>query len=172
MTTPFIPLAARNARVSLVIDTAYAATVRSLIDEAWSRVLVSMFIVDITPYSDRTLKIDTALVALADATWRGADVRLIIGGARDNTLLVEAADAARLRARELGIQCRWLTSSPRRGSHAKFIIADDRVLTGSHNWSPGAFGDQTQDSALVESESFAEALAARFEAQWRSAGGE
>jgi phosphatidylserine/phosphatidylglycerophosphate/cardiolipin synthase-like enzyme len=167
MTQP-IPFGVSAARVALVADSDYRSTFLGLAGQASSRLLCSVFIVDISPTSDRTLTVDGFLRRMAEAAWRGADTRLLIGGSRDNIALVEAADSARSRASALGVPCRWLTSRNVRGSHAKLVIADDQVLTGSHNWSPGALlgNKQTQDSVLVSSRDLAAQLAGRFEAQW------
>ncbi len=168
---PLIALGVAPARVSLVADAAYFETVLSLAGRSAWRLLCSVFIVDITPVPNHEHYIDTILEKMAEAGWRGADTRLLIGGSRDNVALAEVAEAARARALARGISCRWLTSHAVRGSHMKVVIADDAVLTGSHNWSPGAVtGDnQTQDSVLVESRDIASLLAARFEEQWHRA---
>src|SRR5204863_6330368 len=114
---PLISIGVGPAKASLVPDAAYLDTVLSLAGQAAERLLCSVFIVDITPAPRRLHYIDTILAALADAAWRGADTRLLIGGSRDNVLLAEAAESGRSRARSRGIECRWLTSHKARGSH-------------------------------------------------------
>ena len=163
-----LALGVSPAKVALVPDSSYYDTILSLASRAAQRLLCSVFIVDITLTADRGLHIDTLLEHLACAAWRGADTRLLIGGSRDNIALAEAADAARARALAHGIPSRWLTSSTVRGSHAKLVVADDTILTGSHNWSPGALSGnrQTQDSVLVDSRDLAALSAMRFEEQW------
>lgn len=156
-----------NARVAAVPDEQYGPVCRNLVRGARYRCLCSVFIVDTWPWRDNDLVIDALLIDLASTAWRGADVRLLLGGSRSNLRLAEVAAAARARARELGISCRWLTSvAGRRGSHVKLVIADDDVLTGSHNWSSGAFDGQVQDSVHVRSAALAAYLAAMFEEQW------
>ncbi len=165
---PMIATGVATAKVALVADAAYLDALLGLAARASQRLLCSIFIVDITPTLDRAHPVDTMLESLAAAAWRGADTRLLIGGSRDNISLAEAADAARSRARARSIPCRWLTSRAARGSHAKLVVADDSVLIGSHNWSPGALSGnhQTQDSVLVASRDLAALSATRFEAQW------
>ena len=156
-----------SAMVAAVADEKYGPVCRELIRSARRRCLCSIFIVDTWPWRDNDLVIDSLLIELASTAWRGVDVRLLIGGSRSNLRLAEVAAAARARARELGIVCRWLTSVPgRRGSHVKLVIADDDVLTGSHNWSSGAFDGQLQDSVHVRSPALAAYLADTFEQQW------
>lgn len=171
MSNASIPVAVAAARAALVSDTRYLATLLALAQRARTRLLCSVFIVDVTPTERGQLPVDDMLRAMADATWRGTDTRLLIGGSRNNIALAEAADAARARALELGLECRWLSGRAVRGSHTKIVVADERVLTGSHNWSPGALvGErQTQDSVLVKSPDLAMVLARRFETQWQRA---
>ncbi len=163
-----IPLGASATGVSLVADAAYRQALQGLIASATARLLCSVFIVDTTMTRQRRLPVDDILQSLAEAAWRGVDARLLIGGSRDNIALAEVADAARTRAMAHGLPVRWLTSRKARGSHAKFVIADDAVLSGSHNWSPGALTgeQQTQDSLIVHSTGLCALLASRFETQW------
>lgn len=157
------------AGVRLLPDGAYAATLVNSIQRAHRRVLCSIFIVDLNPGRDPELKIDALLVELSAARWRGADVRLLIGGSRTNFDIAQIAVAARARAQSLGIPCRALMAAPVRGSHVKMAITDDVVHLGSHNWSPGAFGNQIQDSAAIESAAMAAVMADYFEQQWKRA---
>lgn len=163
-----IPYGLPTARVALVTDGNYGDIFLGVAASARRRLLCSVFIVDVTPTIERAVPIDGFLATIAEAVWRGLDARLLIGGSRDNIALAEAAEAGRARARALGIPVRWLTSYNVRGSHAKLVVADDEVLTGSHNWSAGAVSGtrQTQDSVLVRSPELAALLAARFEGQW------
>jgi len=156
----------RSAQVALVPEQKYPVVLSELIDQSRHRLLCSVFIVDLSPRRDRELEVDDTLHSMSGAVWRGVDVRLLIGGSRTNLELIELADAGRQRAISLDIPCRWLTASRRRGSHSKFVVADDSVLCGSHNWSPSAFRDSVQDSILVRSADLAAYLAAVFEKQW------
>ena len=61
-----------------------------------------------------------------------------------------------------------LTNSPRL-KDAK-TVADETVLLGSHNWSPGSFNRDTQDSVRIASAPLAEFLAIDFESRWLEAG--
>jgi phosphatidylserine/phosphatidylglycerophosphate/cardiolipin synthase-like enzyme len=167
--TATIPVGVRGGRVRLVSDEGYLPELRALIVGARQTCLCSMFIVDLTPRPEGRLLVDSVLGDLAAARWRGVDVRLLIGGSRDNIEIAETAEVARSRALQLGIPVRWATSRPARGTHAKLVLVDDFVLTGSHNWSAGAFTDETQDSVLVDSRDLALYLTAQFERAWAEA---
>lgn len=153
--------------VALVSDRRYASVLQSLLRRAGRRLWASIFIVDLDPAADPALAVLDALVELAAARWRGADTRLLVSGSRDNLAIAEAAAAAVATARQLGVATRWLGARPRRGSHAKFVIADDEVLLGSHNWSGSAFLSSTQDSLLIRSPALAAYLSGLFAAQWQ-----
>ena len=128
-----------------------------------------MFIVEIQPARDPSQFVDQILQDLAFARWRGVDCRLVIGGSRDNKDIAELSMATEERCKQLGVQARWLTRNEERGSHAKFVLADEYVLVGSHNWSPGTFGSEIQDAVLVRSGALASLLESRFLEQWRRA---
>jgi phosphatidylserine/phosphatidylglycerophosphate/cardiolipin synthase-like enzyme len=159
-----------HATARLIVDDEYYGVARALIAQARRACLASIFIVDLKAGQlDRDARVFQLLKLLREASWRGVQVRLLLGGSRSNLLIAEAAEVARYVSLELGIPCRWLTSQDVRGSHSKFIISDSRVLTGSHNWSAPAFTDQTQDSLLLESAALAAYLTAYFNRQWNRA---
>jgi phosphatidylserine/phosphatidylglycerophosphate/cardiolipin synthase-like enzyme len=155
--------------VQLLPDDTYVDALTTAVLRAYRRVLCSIFIVDLSPGRDSSLKVDSMLIELSAAKWRGADVRLIVGGSRTNFDIAQLAISARARAQSLQIPCRALMASPVRGSHVKMVLADDKVFLGSHNWSPGAFSRQTQDSVALESSGMAAVMAGRFEMQWNRA---
>jgi phosphatidylserine/phosphatidylglycerophosphate/cardiolipin synthase-like enzyme len=154
-----------DARVALVSDRRYARIAAEMIERARRRVWASIFLVDFA-HPDPGLTVLNVLHEMAAARWRGADTRLLIGGSRTNVEMAEGSATALAVARRLQLPSRWLTSRATRGSHAKYIVADDEVLMGSHNWSPSAFRHSTQDSVFVNSPQLAAYLADAFAAQW------
>lgn len=156
----------QSARVHLVADADYAPVVSRVVDECTQRCTCSLFIVDLADGSDRELVVDTLLLRLQAAQWRGVQVQLLLGGSRDNFDIAEVALAARIRAERLGLPARLMASRDVRGSHVKLVVADDWTLLGSHNWSFGAFTNQTQDSLLFESPALAARMADYFDRQW------
>jgi phosphatidylserine/phosphatidylglycerophosphate/cardiolipin synthase-like enzyme len=166
-----LPSGVERARLRLVSDATYADELRAIAARAVRRLLCSIFIVDVSPIRDDALAVDGVLEELDAATWRGVETRLLIGGSRRTVDLAQAAELARARALLRGISCRWLSSTDVRGSHVKLVVADDLVLTGSHNWSAGAWsGLQHQDSMLIDSPDVAAWAADAFRRQWKRAG--
>lgn len=160
-----------NVPVVPVPNGEYRSTTAQLISSAYRRCLCSLFIVDINPDTDHDLHVNALLQHLARTAWSGADARLLIGGSRTNIAIAEASNAATKVAKEYGIAARWISARPGRGSHIKLVIADDRVLLGSHNWSGGALaGNQRQDSLLIMSIDLAEYYTFLFNEQWTRAG--
>lgn len=163
------PVGVQSASVSLVSDDRYYDVVRQLSEHATYCCLASVFIVDLNAHDDPDIKVLQILKALQDATWRGVEVKLLVGGSRDNLAIAEACHIARDLAVSLQIDCRLLTSVERRGSHSKLVTADDFVLSGSHNWSLSAISGQIQDSLLVNSSAMAAYMRAVFYEQWARA---
>jgi phosphatidylserine/phosphatidylglycerophosphate/cardiolipin synthase-like enzyme len=125
-----------------------------------------VFLIELDTRFDPDLRVATLLRELAAAHWRGVDVRLVVGGSRTNLLIAEASAAAIQFARAMGIPSRGFGQTNQRGSHVKLIVADNWILTGSHNWSGGAFGEHVQDSVLVQSAALAAYMANVFFKQW------
>jgi hypothetical protein len=163
------PVGVRSASVSLVSDDGYYDSVRQLFEHATKCCLASVFIVDLNAHDDPDIKILQLLRALQDATWRGVEVKLLVGGSRENLAIAEACHIARDFAVSLDIDSRLLTSEERRGSHTKLVTVDDYVLSGSHNWSLSALSGQIQDSLLVKSPHLAAYMRAMFYHQWARA---
>lgn len=155
-----------NVQVTLVPDETYHAVIRKLIVESQVAFYASIFIVEIAPERDRNFLVDGVLTLLQAARWRGVDVRLLIGGSRNNLKIAELSLTAETIAKRYDIPAKWITKGEVQGSHVKLAIADDRSLVGSHNWSPGAFSGQVQDSVLVKDRGLASYLRTRFLDQW------
>ncbi len=164
-----IELGTAQARVGHLSDAAYFAAAKQAINTATQRCLVSIFIVDPNPERDENLLVDDLLLALEGAQWRGVDTRLLVGGSHDNLAIAEACFATLSIAQLHNIPARWLTRVAGRGSHVKMLVADNLVITGSHNWSGGAFSGQIQDSVIVESAPLAIRCASLFGWQWQRA---
>ena len=153
----------------MVPDGEYHTTVIRLLRSSVGRCHCSVFILDHDLRKDIEFRVDGVLVELASAAWRGVDTKLLIGGSRRNREIRGAAMLAWARARELGIDTRLAAASKNNESHAKLVITDRHVLLGSHNWSRGMFGAETQDSVLLEGPALAAALDTYFANTWMKA---
>src|SRR6188768_1111122 len=152
--------------VSSIRDGQYYGAALRLICGCQHQCFASIFIVDHDLERDFELRVDRLLLELAGASWRGVSTRLLIGGSRDNPAIRGAALLAWDRARELGVETRLAAASKGQSSHVKLLVADHLVLTGSHNWSHGMFGSETQDSVLLDSPALAAALRPYFDESW------
>lgn len=164
-----MPVDFADVRVQRISDGAYFPTCESMIQSAKRRCYVSMFIVDYDLRADPLARLDALMVDLAVARWRGADVKLLVGGSRENTPILESALLAVARAKEFNLDVRLACGKPGDNTHVKLVIADSEALSGSHNWSRGAFGGETQDSIQINNEAMAQSLASYFTGQWNLA---
>ncbi|MCB9307114.1 MAG: hypothetical protein H6565_11005 [Lewinellaceae bacterium] len=155
-----------NLPVLPVFDEDYLEVAVQSIQFSYHRCYCSVFIVDHDLDNFQQLKVDTILFELSSAHWRGVDTRLIIGGSRDNRRIQEPALLAYSRAKDLNIETKLVANSEDNNSHVKLIIADDLIITGSHNWSRSLSSEQTQDSVLLNSAPLANYLTRYFETQW------
>jgi len=164
---PPIPLGVLQPSARLVADAELLPVAKQIVAAARRAVLCSYFIVDVSPYRGPSRLVNELLYELEAARWRGADVRVLLGGSRQNPDILEACIGGAVRLAALGVPVRLLTArAVSRTTHAKVMIADDWVLAGSHNLSGHALADETQDSVLVGSPPLAVYLRSRFEAQW------
>ncbi|MCB0634624.1 MAG: phospholipase D-like domain-containing protein [Saprospiraceae bacterium] len=149
-----------------VFDGEYYPTIIQLIRSADHQCYCSIFIIDHNLKNDADLLVDQILIELANAKWRGVDVKLLIGGSRDNAQIRKTAILAAERAKKLALDYRLASASKNNSNHSKLVIVDNYVLTGSHNWSRGMFGEETQDSVLLENGALAVALTQYFTENW------
>jgi phosphatidylserine/phosphatidylglycerophosphate/cardiolipin synthase-like enzyme len=159
-----------GATCELLQDRDYGPALRQSVQSSARRCLCSLFIIDLKARCSGHCAAEV-VDDLEDAVWRGVDVRVLIGGSRSTFAIAEAAAIAVEHLTARGIPARWLTAERGvRGSHAKTVVADETVLLGSHNWSPGSFNRDTQDSVRIASAPLAEFLAIDFESRWLDAG--
>ncbi len=161
-----IKFGVENIDVGLVHNSNYYQTAKHLCRFCEERFLANIFIIDVSPSFRIPNYVDILLNSCRDTLWRGVDVRIIIGGARNNFSINEACITSILRAHDLGLPCKLLSNSTHASSHKKYLISDDYILIGSHNWSPGAFSHQTQDSVLVKSHALSTYLYINFAKEW------
>lgn len=162
-----IAVGAANPGCALVSDDDYFDVLGSLVRRACDRVCASLFLIDMNPRSEYALRVHDLLIDLKNAQWEGCDVRLIISGSKTNMQIAQAALTAVKAAAAMGLPAITPMSSRAGLSHAKYVVADDYVLLGSHNWSPGTAGYQTQDSVLLRSPEYASYCGHLFDQQWR-----
>ena len=161
-----LPLGAVGGQAVLLSDGDYAAFALHAFKSARLRILASVFIIDPRVGDAPEPQVYNLLQACRDAMLRGADVRILIGGSRSNHEIAASAQTAWDLCRALELNAYWLTATETRGSHSKVVVADDTVITGSHNWSAGAFGGQSQESIAIHSPDLAAVCARIFEGQW------
>ena len=157
-----------STMAGLIIDAQYRTTVRMLCQRARRRIYASVFIVELVSDSGLETEVIKLLDDLMDAYNRSVDVRLMIGGSSQNIDIQDKTEAALVHCRRLGIPCHLVALQSEKSSHKKIVVADNYVLIGSHNWSPGSFRGQTQDSVLVQDARLAAYFAHQLAQDWRN----
>lgn len=156
-----VPLAGRD----------YLPYLLSLIDRARHSVLATIFIIDPRPETDLGGNVRLVLDTLARARWRGIDVRVIVGSSRQTPAIELADRVARRRLADLGVLCRpYATEGPSGSLHSKYLVIDDIVVVGSHNWSHQALCLDDELTLAVRSKDLSLRLRSVFEGEWERAG--
>ena len=156
----------KSVQACLVEDDHYFEKAMLLIQTANHTCFASVFIVDHGFDMLTKTRVDALIFEMACATWRGVTTKLLIGGSRTNDTILIPSLAAKARAHELGVNVKITAATKDYNNHIKLLIADNTIITGSHNWSGAISGNQTQDSVLVESEALAGYMKKYFEHQW------
>ncbi|MFB6121588.1 MAG: phosphatidylserine/phosphatidylglycerophosphate/cardiolipin synthase family protein [Halobacteriaceae archaeon] len=163
------PLGATNLRVTAVSDVRTTAFVlpdsagipRSVVRSADRRLFVA-------GYTFRSRRVTRALLA---AESRGVDVRVLVeGDPVGGTDGVQPALLDRLASAGVNVTTMDGPRARYRYHHAKYAVADDRVLVTSENWGPSGTGGANRGwGATVRSPRLADRLAAVFRADsgWR-----
>jgi len=113
---------------------------------------VAVFIIDPRPEEDAAGTVRLVLDALVRARWRGVDVRVLVGGSSRTPAIELAGRVARRYLQSQGVPCRQFVG--RRGEtslHSKYVVADDAVVVGSHNWTRRALVSDDELSLAVTS---------------------
>lgn len=157
---------------ALLFDDDYGLVVLDAVNRARARVLATQFLVEIRPEFDTERHVQILCRALAQAHWRGVDVRVVLSSfVADPGLDVNAIAATWLESR--GVPVRFYRprgGSRREGMHSKIFIADaDLAIVSSHNWTPGAFDSNREAAVMVRSVEATSRLAETFEGFWEVA---
>ncbi len=156
----------KSVQACLVEDDHYFEKAIALIQTTNHFCFASVFIIDHGFDMLTKTRVDALIFEMACARWRGVTTKLLIGGSRTNDSILIPSLAAKARAQELGINVKLVAATKQQSNHVKLLIADNTIITGSHNWSGALSGNQTQDSVLVESEALASYMKNYFEHQW------
>jgi len=133
------------------------------------RIHVSVFLVNAIVTNDVRLRVRELIKALSYKKWQNIDVRIIFGNSKTRSIRTANETTAHY-MKELGLSVRQYESSYRRSLHSKYIIVDDElIILGSHNWSPGAFLENSEDSVAVYSKELNTILNDEFHKLWNNA---
>lgn len=157
---------------ALLFDEDYGLVMLDAVNRARRRILATQFLVEMRPAFDIERHVQMHCRALAQAHWRGVDVRVVLSNfLTDPGLDVNAIATRWLKAR--GVPVRYYrprAGGRREGMHSKIFVADaDLAIVSSHNWTPGAFDSNREAAVMVRSRETASRLAETFEGFWEVA---
>lgn len=157
-----------DAQVVSLADAAAFASLLQAVKVAKKRVLASIFIVDARYKYDQDYHVRTLLAECAQRAAAGVDVRIVVGQSNAwGIRLANITSAKYLAALQVPTRV-YATNQRGRSSHAKFLVADDTVVVGSHNWACEAFTEYSEDSVLLISKKAADDIAAYFDTIWQT----
>jgi phosphatidylserine/phosphatidylglycerophosphate/cardiolipin synthase-like enzyme len=161
----------KNSKVVRLADRDYFDFTLASIESAHWRVWVLMFIFDLRPSRDLEGKVMEITSALASVRRNGLDVRVLLNGPVSTPDISVANLASGLLLTKYGVPHRRIFGDPiHMGSHAKFVIYDDRVIIGSQNWADDAFRLNIEDAVVLEGDAVI-LFAAEFSRLWANGKG-
>ncbi len=160
--------AATAGELALIEDGAFYDFLAEAIRSARRSFWANIFSLNFRPSDDGELLVRTIARALVDARQRGVDVRILLGGNARRFLDLPAGNTlSQLFFTNLGVECRCYHDETNNGSHAKYFLVDNEmVVVGSHNWSPRALSLGVDTSVAARSTGLARAARAVFLETW------
>ncbi len=149
--------------VELLYGRRYYAELPGLLRSARQRIDVCMFHIALTSAGHPTRRL---LEALRDRKRAGTSVRVLVD--RDRNWDPYASRVINQPAldylRDAGIRVR--VDPPGLLLHSKFVVIDDLVVVGSHNWTAGSYFGFDDLSVVIRSAAVRRAQSQRFAALW------
>lgn len=156
---PELP-AVESGPVRTLVNRQYFPAVLSLFNDAARRIRVIMYGVKYDPKYEGS-KVNQLVEALAAAHARGVDTAVILDLSDYNTTLNEVNAPTRDYLAAAGVA---VYDDPERiTTHAKVVLADDRVVIGSANWGYDALERRNEACVVIEDPAIADFFAAYFE---------
>lgn len=159
------------AATDWLFDGHYLPFLRASFGAATRSILVQQFVIDPRPDEDERGEVRYLLHALAEAAHRGLDVRVLLAEVLvERPLPIDLNEPAARFLCARGVSVRRVPERTGIQLHAKSILIDgELVISGSHNWTPGAFQGNTESSVAIMSVDACLLLTQRFEALWAGA---
>jgi phosphatidylserine/phosphatidylglycerophosphate/cardiolipin synthase-like enzyme len=157
---------------TVLLDEDYGLYLLDRVRRARRRVLAAQFLVELRPELDASRLVFFLCRALAEAAWRGVDVRVVVSPfVAEPGLELNRVAAAWLAEHGVGVRV-WAPwpGTHREAMHSKLAVLDDDTgIVSSHNWTPGAFSSNRESAVAVHSRDVADRLAETFEGYWEVA---
>ena len=142
---PAIP-SVESAGVKTLVNRQYIPEDLAMLESARVRIRVILYGINYNPkYEDS--KVNRLVEALAAAAARGVDVAVVMDVSDYNHALNKVNAAARAFLAAAGV--RVLDDPEKITTHAKMVLADDRVVIGSANWGFDAMERRNETSVVI-----------------------
>ena len=155
-------------KLTLLYDRDYLPFLRSAIQEARLSIYATQFLTDARPVKDPYAEIRFLGHALAEARWRGIDIKIIFNEVRVGDYNHNGNFPFQSFLANRRVPCRQFNSiNSKTTLHSKMIIIDEIItITGSHNWTPSAFNINSEASVAIESKALAQESLKLFDSYW------
>lgn len=156
-----------NADGELLLNGAYVASAKALIDQAQQSLSLMIFL-GTTSAGDGVDPVPLVLVeAMEAAAARGVGVRVIMdqddGGEPYGSLFINQPLVDRFSANGVTVKFDQADTL----LHSKVLVADaSRCIVGSHNWTRNGFNRTAEMSVLIDNATVASAFGNRFDTLW------
>lgn len=157
-----------SSQIYLVRNKEYGPVIRTLVRNSTRNILIAFFSADIRPGQDINNGVRELAHALAQARWRGVDVKVMVSelyiGAPSIAANIPFLDFLRAR----GVSCKYgHPINQRNAFHAKYCIFDSEVvLFGSHNISGSALHENEELSIATNNRRQIAEVKKRFQESW------
>lgn len=148
-----------SGAVKTLVNRQYFPEVLSLLDGAAQRIRVIMYGIKYDP-NYRNSKVNQLVEALAAAHGRGVDVAVVMDLSDYNATLNEVNAPAKAYLAAAGVAV--YDDAEKITTHAKMILADDRVVIGSVNWGYDAIERRNETCVVIRDPEIAAYFLAYF----------
>lgn len=147
-------------------DDDYYVFLLDKIRHSSKRIYAAIFIID--TFDDRYGHIKRILEEIAYAKWKGVDVKIVIGWSQ-KSLGIDVCNRLSFQLlKKKGVPVRFSNPPDNYSFHSKYVVIDDLVLLGSHNWSQLDIFMSRENSVAVYSEDVARNFTYHFKKLWNT----
>jgi phosphatidylserine/phosphatidylglycerophosphate/cardiolipin synthase-like enzyme len=151
-----------------LFDKQYHSFLYASFLRAKKSIIIQQFVIDPRPSEDKDAKVRQLLSTLGDAVKRGVDVRVLLASVVVETPYstdINKPTANYLLKRDVKIRC--YINEINEQMHTKAVVIDgEKIIVGSHNWTPNSFNSNIETSIVINSVDAALLMTDSFNTLW------